>query len=197
MLFNHGSTERFLPLWLLLVEKCLTTHVVYIYKADGTSGKEAACQCRRHKRCGMDPWVGKIPWRRAWQPTPVFLPGDSPWTEEPGRLQSIGSHRVRHDWSNLAHMQALLWKEYYLAACFLETITIKKWMKNEKKKSIIWNIRQTNFIYVLLFWLVCAACRILVPSPGVESMPLTVKLRSFKPLDCQGSPKLILFLWEQ
>ena len=29
-------------------------------------------------------WVGKIPWRRAWQPTPVFLPGDSPWTEEPG-----------------------------------------------------------------------------------------------------------------
>ena len=30
---------------------------------------------------GFDPWVGKIPWRRAWQPTPVFLPGESPWTE--------------------------------------------------------------------------------------------------------------------
>jgi len=29
-------------------------------------------------------WVGKIPWRRAWQPTPIFLPGESPWTEEPG-----------------------------------------------------------------------------------------------------------------
>ena len=29
------------------------------------------------KRCGFDPWVGKIPWRRAWQPTPVFLPGGS------------------------------------------------------------------------------------------------------------------------
>ena len=29
------------------------------------------------KRCGFDPWVGKIPWRRAWQPTPVFLPGES------------------------------------------------------------------------------------------------------------------------
>jgi len=28
------------------------------------------------KRCGFDPWVMKIPWRRAWQPTPVFLPGD-------------------------------------------------------------------------------------------------------------------------
>ena len=40
-----------------------------------TSGKEPAYQCRRHKRHGFDPWVGKIPWRRAWQPVPVFLPG--------------------------------------------------------------------------------------------------------------------------
>ena len=40
-------------------------------------GKESACQCRRWKRCGFDPWVGKIPWRRKWQPTPVFLPGKS------------------------------------------------------------------------------------------------------------------------
>ena len=38
----------------------------------------------------FDPWVGKIPWRRKWQLTPVFLPGESPWTEEPGRLQSMG-----------------------------------------------------------------------------------------------------------
>ena len=43
---------------------------------------------------GFNPWVGKIPWRRAWQPTPVFLPGESPWTEEPGELQSIGSARL-------------------------------------------------------------------------------------------------------
>ena len=41
------------------------------------TGKEAACQYRRCKRCRFDPWVGKIPWRRAWQPTPVFLPGES------------------------------------------------------------------------------------------------------------------------
>ena len=38
------------------------------------SGKESACQCRR---CGFDPWVGKILWRRKWQPAPVFLPGKS------------------------------------------------------------------------------------------------------------------------
>ena len=43
----------------------------------GTSGKEPACQCGRRKRCGFDPWVGKIPWRRKWQLTPVFLPGES------------------------------------------------------------------------------------------------------------------------
>ena len=39
---------------------------------------------------GSDPWVGKIPWRRVWQPTLVFLPGESPWTEEPCWVQSIG-----------------------------------------------------------------------------------------------------------
>ena len=39
----------------------------------GAGGKEPSCQCRRHKRCGFDPWVGKTPWRRAWQSTPVFL----------------------------------------------------------------------------------------------------------------------------
>ena len=37
------------------------------------------------------------PWRRAWQHTPVFLPGESPWTEEPGRLQSMGLQRVEHN----------------------------------------------------------------------------------------------------
>ena len=68
----------------------------------GTRGKEPAWQCRQTKRHGFDPWVGKIPWRRAWQPTLVFLPGESPWTDEPGGLWSTGSHRVRHDCSDLA-----------------------------------------------------------------------------------------------
>ena len=38
------------------------------------SGKETPCQCGRPE---VNPWVGKIPWRRAWKPTPVFLPGES------------------------------------------------------------------------------------------------------------------------
>ena len=43
----------------------------------GTSGKEPTYQCRRQKRCGVNPWVRKIPWRRNQQPSPVFLPGKS------------------------------------------------------------------------------------------------------------------------
>ena len=40
-------------------------------------------------------------WRRKWQPTPVFLPGESQG-REPGGLPSVGSHRVGHDWNDLA-----------------------------------------------------------------------------------------------
>ena len=39
------------------------------------------------------------PWRREWQPTLVFLPGEAPSTEESGRLQSMGSQRVGHNWT--------------------------------------------------------------------------------------------------
>ena len=59
----------------------------------GPSGKESTCQFKRCKRHGFDPWVGKIPWRRKWQPTSVFLPRKSQKSlpEEPGRLQCMGS----------------------------------------------------------------------------------------------------------
>ena len=43
----------------------------------GASGKEPNCQCRRQKRCEFSPCVGKISWRKKWQPTPEFLPGES------------------------------------------------------------------------------------------------------------------------
>ena len=68
------------------------------------SGKEYTCQCRSLRRHGFDPWVGKIPWRRSWQPTPVFLAWRIPWIEEPGGLQSTRSQRVGHNWSDLVSM---------------------------------------------------------------------------------------------
>ena len=42
-----------------------------------TRASQEACPCRKGRRCGFHPWVGKIPWRRKQQPTPVFLPGES------------------------------------------------------------------------------------------------------------------------
>ena len=43
----------------------------------GNSGKEPICQCRKCKKIRFNPWVGKIPWSRTWQSTPLFLPGKS------------------------------------------------------------------------------------------------------------------------
>ena len=43
----------------------------------GASGKKPACQCRRCKRHGFGPWVRKMPWRRKWWTTPVFLSRES------------------------------------------------------------------------------------------------------------------------
>ena len=73
----------------------------------GASDKELACPYRRHKRCRFDPWIGKIRWKRAWQPTSSILPWRIPWVEEHGRLQSIRSQRVRYNWSNFAHSHCI------------------------------------------------------------------------------------------
>ena len=68
------------------------------------SGKESACQCRRHRRCRFVPWVGTSPWRKRWQSL-QYSCLEIPWTEEAGGLQSMGSQRVGH---NLATEQQLL-----------------------------------------------------------------------------------------
>ena len=63
----------------------------------GTSGKEPVCQCRRHKRLRFDPWVRKTPWRRAWQPAPVFLPGNP----MDGGAWWAMVHRAAKSWTRL------------------------------------------------------------------------------------------------
>ena len=80
----------------------------------GSDSKESACKCGR---LGFNPWVRKIPWRRAWQPTPVFLPGEShgqrslvgysPWDRKESNtteqitlpLLTLVSH-IEHDFVN-------------------------------------------------------------------------------------------------
>ena len=73
-----------------------------------TSGKEPSYQCRRHKRHKFNPCVGKILWRRAWHIISVFLPGESHGQRSLEGYQSMGSQRVRHDWSNLAGIKGSL-----------------------------------------------------------------------------------------
>ena len=59
--------------------------------------KEPTCQGRRQKRRGFDPWVGKIPWRRAWQPSLVFLPVESRGQRNLVDYSPRGSQRTGHD----------------------------------------------------------------------------------------------------
>ena len=85
-------------------------HMLHVYKALDSPLSSSICvfwaslvgHMVNNLECGspgFSPWVGKIPWRRAWQPTPIFLPGESPWTEEPDGLQSMRSQRVGHHWA--------------------------------------------------------------------------------------------------
>ena len=69
---------------------------------------------RRHRR---HKFIRKILWRRAWQPTPVFLPGESPWTEEPGGLQAMG-HTELDTTERLSTAQACYYRGYLLKLCF-------------------------------------------------------------------------------
>ena len=66
----------------------------------GTSGKEPACQCWRHKRCRFHPWIRKIPLEEEMATHSNILAWRIPGTEEPGGLQFMGLQRVEYDWSD-------------------------------------------------------------------------------------------------
>ena len=83
----------------------------------GSDGKSICLQCGRP---GFHPWVGKIPWRRKWQPTPVLLPGKSygprslagcsPWgRKESGTTERLHFHFTGHSHKVAAVFHARLW----------------------------------------------------------------------------------------
>ena len=89
------------------------------------SGKEPACQRRRHRSCGFNPWVSKIPWRKKWPPAPAFFPGKSMdrgawWATVHGVTKSRARLRDTHAWcgsqsglrSSLSHLCVLLSARY-------------------------------------------------------------------------------------
>ena len=68
--FHHSQPVGFSSMYFL-------PHLTRLGLPRWSSSKGPACQCRGRKRHSFSSWVRKTPWRRAWQPTPVFLPGDS------------------------------------------------------------------------------------------------------------------------
>ena len=81
---SHVSNIHFYLVILMLIIKIMGFPV-------GSGGKESACNVGD---LSLIPGLGRSPGRRAWQPTPLFLPGESTWTEEPGGLQYGASFHV-------------------------------------------------------------------------------------------------------
>ena len=79
------------------------------------SGKESACQCKRHRKCRFYPWMGKIPWSRKWQPTPVFLPGTSHGQRSLTGYRPWG--RKELDTTEHTHMSLVLQKSSKTVIC--------------------------------------------------------------------------------
>ena len=77
--------------------------------SDDLVGKKSV-QYRRHRRLEFDPWVGKIPWRRKWQPTPVLLPGN-PMDREAWWVTFHGVAKSQTRLSTLAHMSFSSWSQ--------------------------------------------------------------------------------------
>ena len=110
--FNRQNlaAKRETPVQLLGQEDPLKKRVYTMGFSGGLDSKESTCNVGD---LGLIPRLGRSPWRRAWQPTPVFLPAESPWTEEPGRLQSMGSQN-RTRMSNQAQHAAYILYTYLI-----------------------------------------------------------------------------------
>ena len=88
VLGKHCPVTAFLSHFLNTV--LASSHTFFGGFPGGAGGKESTCQCWKHKKYGLDPWFRKIPWRRRWQPVPVFFTrkfhGQRSWAG----LQSMG-----------------------------------------------------------------------------------------------------------
>ena len=83
----------------------------------GSVVKESSCRCRSHRRHEFNPWVRGIPWKRKWQPTPVFLPrkshglrslvGYSPWDCKESDTTEATEHACTHTHTH-THTHTLL-----------------------------------------------------------------------------------------
>ena len=109
------------------------------------SGKKSTCYCRGGKRHGFNPRFERTPWRRKWQPIPEFLPAESPWIEEPGGLQSMGSQRVRHKWVTKHSYSYSIFNPSFTRNRleYFWTITNERGLLLEILISVVWGEAQT------------------------------------------------------
>ena len=109
------------------------------------SGGEPAYQCWRCRSCGFYPWVGTIPWRRKWQPTPVLLPVKthgqrslvyySPWgCEEPAMIEWLSMHTHFFLWTTLPWIQCLYFRQCWMCHVASEVGT---WFRHNHRISMI------------------------------------------------------------
>ena len=109
----------------------------------GARGQELACQCRRHKRFGFDPWVRKILWRRAQQPTPLFLPGESYGQKNlAGYVHSVTKSRTRLKWLSIQACKKVI-------TCY-ESVDFQM-VSEERPKSGIW-LTKPSMVWILLIF---------------------------------------------
>ena len=104
--------------------------------SSGSAGKEPACQCRRYKRYGFDPWVQKIPWRMKWQPISVFLLGKvhgqrrlvgyNPWSRKESTWLNAHTHTI-HVYMYMAY---IIWHctsiQYYISYSYFSVLRTTK-----------------------------------------------------------------------
>ena len=107
ILLTKTATEHFIK-YLLILEitalfSCIWITIDCCVGFSSGSGVRIHLQCRRCERGGLDLWVGKIPWRRKWQPTAVFLLGGSHGRRSLAGY-SLWGHRVRHNWALHTHV---------------------------------------------------------------------------------------------
>ena len=101
------------------LESWFTTHFCCDLRNKRASPVAQRLKCLPPMReTGFDPWVGKIPWRRKWQPTPVYLPGESHGRRSLVGYNPRGHKRVRHDWATSLQETKNTDFCYITASCF-------------------------------------------------------------------------------
>ena len=109
----------------------------------GTVGKESTCQRRKQKRQGFDSWVGKVPWRRKWQPTPVSLPG------------KFNGQRSLMGYSPWGHNESVEWTGSRVSLKGAGSPSVRDhsgvWTVHTHRRKMDWNLTSAIFTHFLFF----------------------------------------------